>query len=225
VGGRPTGRGGDATIEGMEQHRPRRPALLGPAALQTFGGAPDPAQLAEAAHATATALVEAGRRADDPVATARLVRLMDELGIDTVADMWADRPARSLPGVLWRLYALREWVRVDPAAAAADFGAGRHVAQVSRVVAGAAEPPTPEALRELLDAILGGVFRGDLAVALERAGAFCRVVAAGRAHRADEAEERDPSSASLLTQRSASVQRTAEDLEAAAELWRTHDLV
>ena len=209
----------------MEEHRPRRPALLGPAALATFGGAPDPAQLAEAAHATASALVETGRRGGDPEVSARLVRLMDDLGLDAVAELWADRPARSLPGALWRLYALREWVRVDAPAAARDFAAGRLVAEVPRVVAGAAEPPTPEAVRELLDEILGGVFSGDLAVALERAGAFCRVVATGRAHRADDAEENDPAAASVLTRRSASLQRTAEDLEAAAGLWRTHDLV
>jgi len=64
-----------------------------------------------------------------------------------------------------------------------------------------------------------------LAVALERAGAFCRVVAAGRAHRADDVEPYDDSRAALLTRRSASLQQTAEDLEAAASLWRSHDLV
>ena len=93
------------------------------------------------------------------------------------------------------------------------------------MIAGAADPPTPEALRELTDAILSGVFQGDLAVALERAGAFCRVVAAGRAHRADDVEPYDDSHAALLTRRSASLQQTAEDLEAAASLWRSHDLV
>ncbi len=209
----------------MDQHRPRRPTLMGPLALQTFGGAPDPAELAEVAHATASALVEAGRSSGDAAATDRLVALMDELGIDTVASMWADRPARSLPGALWRLYALREWVRVDPAGSAADFEAGRHVAVVAAVVAGAADPPTPDAMGALLDTILGGVFRGDLAVALERAGAFARVAAVGRAHRADEVEGVDPGQAHDLTRRSASMQRTAEDLDAAAALWRTQDLV
>lgn len=167
----------------------------------------------------------AGRSTDDPETANRLVRLMDEVGIDTVAEMWADRPARSLPGVLWRLYALREWVRQDPTGAAVDFRAGEQRADVSRVVAGAAEPPTPQAMRDLLDAILGGVFRGDLAVALERAGAFARVVATGRACRADDCGDLDPSAATELTRRSASLQRTAEDLEAAARLWRSADLV
>lgn len=205
--------------------RPRRPTLLGPGALASYGGAADPAALAEAAHATASALIEAGRGGAEPDAGERIVTLMDDLGIDTVAEMWADRPPRSLPGALWRLYALREWVRVDSSEACVDFTAGQDVAHVARVVAGAEEPPTPQALRTLLDAILGGVFRGDLAVALERAGAFCRVVAAGRAYRADDAEHVDPVRASELTRRSASLLRTAEDLEAAALLWRTANLV
>ena len=212
-------------MEHDRQQSPRRLALLGPAALETFAGGADPAQLAEAAHATATALVTAGRGTDDPDTASRLVSLMDDVGIDTVAEMWAERPARSLPGALWRLYALREWVRVDPTGASVDFRAGEHLAEVARVVSGAAEPPTPEALRALLDEILGGVFRGDLAVALERAGAFARVVAAGRAARADDQDAAEHDAAHELTRRSASLQRTAEDLEAAASLWRTADLV
>jgi hypothetical protein len=219
---------GPATIVGMDehdQHRPRRPALLGKAAIESLGGAPDPAELAEAAHATAQTLVDAGRAVSDPVTIARLVRLVDDHGLDTIAGLWSERPARSLPGALWRLYALREWVRCDPREASADFSAGQPVVPVSSVIAGAADPPTPEALRELTDAILSGVFAGDLAVALERAGAFCRVVAAGRAHRADDVEPYDDSLAALLTRRSASLLQTGEDLEAAASLWRSHDLV
>ena len=212
-------------MDAHEEHRPRRPTLLGKAAMESLGGAPDPAELAEAAHATAQTLVDAGRAVSDPATIARLVRLVDDHGLDTVAGLWADRPARSLPGALWRLYALREWVRCDPREATAEFSTGQLVAPVASVIAGAADPPTPEALRQLTDAILGGVFQGDLAVALERAGAFCRVVAAGRAHRADDVEPYDDSRAALLTRRSASLQQTAEDLEAAASLWRSHDLV
>lgn len=208
-----------------ERHRFRRPALLGKAALETFGGAPDPAALAEAAHATAGLLVESGRATEDPVARARLVALVDEVGLDTVADLWAGRPARSLPGTLWRLYVLREWVRRDAVGASHDFATGRAAAPVAHVVAGAAEPPTPEALQVLLDAVLHGVFAGDLAVALERAGAFCRVVVAGRVHRADEVEDDDPTGADALTRSSSALLRTAEDLEAAAALWRVDELV
>ena len=164
----------------MPDGRPRRPALLGKAALDSLGGSPDPAELAEAAHATASLLVASGRATEDAAARDRLVGLVDEIGLDTVAEMWSQRPARSLPGALWRLYALREWVRTDAVEASTDFTAGRGAADVPHVVAGAADPPSPDALRTLLDQVLHGVFSGDLAVALERAGAFCRVVVAGR---------------------------------------------
>lgn len=211
--------------ESGPDYRPRRPALLGKVALDSLGGSPDPAELAEAAHATASLLVESGRATTDDAARARLVGLVDDVGLDTVAEMWADRPARSLPGALWRLYALREWVRSAPMEASTDFTAGRSVAAVSHVVAGAADPPTPEALRDLLDQVLHGVFAGDLDVALERAGAFCRVVVAGRVARASDTEPLDPVGAGALTRSSAALNDTAADLEAAAALWRTHDLV
>jgi hypothetical protein len=209
----------------VQDRPPRRPALLGKAALDSLGGGPDPAAVAEAAHATASLLVRSGRGAEDEEARARLVRLVDDVGLDAVADMWASRPARSLPGALWRLYALREWVRTCAVEASADFAAGTARVPVAEVVAGSADPPTPQALRVLLDEVLHGVFAGDLAVALERAGAFCRVVVAGRVQRAYDVEATDPGSALELTRSSASLSDTAGDLEAAAGLWRTHDLV
>jgi hypothetical protein len=211
--------------DGGGRDRPRRPTLLGKSALDSLGGAPDPAQLAEAAHATASMLVESGRATTDDAARARLVGLVDDVGLDTVAEMWADRPARSLPGALWRLYALREWVRTAPVEASVDFSAGCSSAVVASVVAGAADPPTPEALRTLLDQVLHGVFAGELDVALERAAAFCRVVVAGRVARADDTEQHDPLGAGALTRSSAALNDTADDLDAAAGLWRSHDLV
>lgn len=178
--------------------------------MEAHGGTlPDPAEAAEAAHAAALTVVEAGRRDADPTTTRRLVRLVDELGIDTLAQLWADRPARSLPGALWRLYMLREWVRRQPAEAARQYTSGMGVATVEHVVAGVVEPPGVEEVQQLADRILAGVFDGDLAIALERAGAFCRVVATGRAH----LEDGDVTSASAMV-------TTAEDLEAAARLWR-----
>ena len=41
--------------------------------------------------------------------------LVDDIGLSTLADLWASRPARTLPGALWRLYLLREWMRGDAA--------------------------------------------------------------------------------------------------------------
>ena len=72
------------------------------------------------------------------------------------------------------------------------------------------------------------MFDGDLAIALERAAAFCRVVASGRAHRADDSDarsEHDPLGSAAQTRRAASMLTTGEDLEACARLWRKDDLL
>ena len=59
-------------------------------------------------------VVGVGRTAADPHVTARLVALVDELGLDTIADLWSVMPAGTLPGALWRPYVLREWVVRSP---------------------------------------------------------------------------------------------------------------
>ena len=206
---------------------PRRPAFFTPLSMDSRGGPEslDPARVTEVAHETAAVIVKTGRAAHDPQLTSRLVALVDDLGLSTLAELWADRPARSLPGALWRLYALREWICRDPVGASADYGAGIRFADVPHVVAGVAEPPGPTELRELADSILKGVFEGDLAVALERASSFCKVVAAGRAQRANESDATDPLWGSALTRRAASLLTTGDDLEACARLWRKDDLL
>lgn len=194
---------------------PRRPIFFDAGQLEAHGGWIDPTEQVEAAHETAAVLVHAGRAAKDPEFTTRLVDLVEDLGLSTVADLWAGRPARSLPGALWRLYALREWVLRDPVEASREYAAGARRTAVNHAVAGAAEPPGPDELRALVDTVLRGVFEGDLAVALERAAAFCRVVSAGRAE-LSEGERTAYQAAHLVD--------TAQDLEAAAALWRREQL-
>ncbi|MDR6862904.1 hypothetical protein [Phycicoccus sp. 3266] len=207
------------------RENPRRPAFFSPAAMESQGGTvPDPAQVTEIAHETAAVLVGTGRAAEDPELTERLVSLVDELGLSTVAELWADRPARSLPGALWRLYALREWVQRNPEEASADYAAGMRFTDVNHVVAGVAEPPGPAELQALTDAVLRGVFAGDLDLALQRAAAFCRVVSAGRADRAHSTDVTDREAAGQQTRRAANMLTTAEDLEAGAHLWRVGEL-
>lgn len=209
------------TSDAPYRGRPRRPALFGPVLIDAVIGQGDPAESVEAAHTTAEALVRHGRNGDAEV-TARLVGLVDEFGIDEIAQLWADRPADSLPGALWRLYVLRAGIRHDPDLLARAFDAGRDRAPVHEVVAGVAEPPGPQEMLQLADAVLAGVFSGDLAVALERAGSFCRVVSTGWAVLADR--HRDEAVAAVLTKKAADLQRTAGQLESAGASWRAGTL-
>jgi hypothetical protein len=204
---------------------PRRPLHFGPEDLEAHGGTlPGPAETTEVAHQTAAILVGAGRAAHDPDVTSRLVSLVDDLGLSTVADLWSSRPGRSLPGALWRLYALREWVLRSPEEASREYAAGIRFTDVAHAVAGIAEPPRPEEMKRVTDQILAGVFDGDLAVALERASAFCAVIAAGRAELAHDSDDLDPDGASGLTRTGAALMTTGEDLRACANLWRAGEL-
>lgn len=204
-------------------HRPpRRPAMLDKYAAEALPDAADPTARVEVAHTTARALVHGGRATDDPQVHERLVRLVDAEGLDTVAAMWSDSPAGTLPGALWRLYVLREWVRRDPRTVADRYRLGTGRAQVADVVAGVASPPGPAEVKDLADAVLSGVFTADLAVALERAGSFCRVIATGSALDADLVD--DTELAGRMTRGASGLLRTAEELEAAAVLWRADRL-
>ena len=197
-----------------ESHRPRRPSYRDPAALEALGVPSDPIAELHAAHETAAVLVHTGRAANDPAVTARLVAIGDELGLSTLADLWASRPARSLPGALWRLYLLREWVGTDPHGAAREYAAGVRFTEPNHAVAGV-DPPGPDEVRRVADEILSGVFDGDLAIALERAAAFCHVVASGRGEVAVGSRE-------LV--RAGRLQDMAADLTASAHLWRSGEL-
>ncbi|WP_298251913.1 hypothetical protein [uncultured Arthrobacter sp.] len=204
--------------------RPHKPKPFAPADFEVFAGGVDPSRVSEAAHMAAHALVHHGRDADDPEITRRLVELADRQGLEAIAEMWAESPARSLPGALWRLYALRAATQQNPERIAAFFASGKEIAQVSNVVAGAAEPPGAVEMSSMADTILSGAFDGEFDVALERFAAFCRVVALGQANHADGADSANGSHASKLTRSSSQLVRTAEDLEHAAAAWRRGEL-
>lgn len=197
-----------------EPRKPRRPSFLDPAALEALGERTDPIAELHAAHETAAALLHTGRAADDPAVTARLVALTDEIGLDTLAELWASRPARSLPGALWRLYLLREWVRTNPDQAAREYQAGIRFTEPNHAVAGV-DPPGPNEVRRVADEILSGVFDGDFALALERAAAFAHVVASGRAEVSIGVPE---------VQRALRLQDLARDLADCGRSWRAGEL-
>jgi hypothetical protein len=88
------------------------------------------------------------------------------------------------------------------------------------VVAGAPDPAGPEELLALADQILRGVFEGDLALALDRAAAFCRVAADGSLDLADDADATEPQRAEVLTRRAARLTTLADELSGSARLQR-----
>ncbi|BAJ75674.1 DNA-directed RNA polymerase, beta subunit/140 kD subunit [Microbacterium testaceum StLB037] len=201
-----------------EFHKPiRRPAEL----FDRLFAADDPAEVSRVAHSTAHALLSRVRADPSVDVVERLVAFTDDHGIDDIAELWSRSPARSLPGALWRLYLLQLMIHDDAATAALLYERGRvEMATVDPVVVGAPAPAGPEELVQLIDTILRGLFEGDFAVALDRAAAFCRVQASGSTHLADDYENTESERASALTTRALRLSTYAEDLSAAAALWR-----
>lgn len=212
--------------------RPHRPALRSDlTALIDAAGGTSTGSRAEIAAATAAAVVHAGRDADGDDAEERFVDLADRVGLDTLAALWRDADPVSLAGALWALYLLRQWCRTSPEEVSRLWRRGEAAAPADAVVAGVSDYADHAAMQRAADAVLTGAYRGDFAVALERAAAMFRVLAAGRrdlAARDVEAQQDAPGGAGAGTDldraaqldRAARNDRVAAGLATAAVRWR-----
>lgn len=200
-------------------HRPvKRPGDV----LELMVGSGDPAHASGLAHDTAAALLNRVRRAPDQKVVDQVLEFVDAGGIEDLAELWADADAETLPGAMWRLYLVRHMVRQAPSAAGYRFRRGVEVDTVAQAIAGSPSAPSPEEVVALATDILRGAFTGDFAVALERAAAFTRVLAAGSRELIsgggpDGRLADEESKASGYT-------RMAGQLTRAARLWRAGDL-
>ena len=195
--------------------RPHRPVPYADLTdLIDAAGGTSPRSRAEIAAATAALVIAAGRDSASPVGERRLVDLADVIGLDTLAALWRDADPVSLPGVLWALYLVRQWCRTRSDEVCRLWRVGAIYAPADAVVAGVSDDADPDAVRRMADAVLERAYRGDFAVALERAAAFFRVIAAGRRN---SARAEDGADEHLLAHRN---DRAADDLARAAREWR-----
>ena len=220
-----------------------RPARLDPETAESIEGAADTASSSELAHRAAQALIggrpSAGGHSGDPdvssdagapddpgewITRPGVVAAVASHGVDTVAELWADSPATTLPGTLWRLFLVREWIRRDPALIARRYATvvdlnGAGDTTLSRFEAARAEArpvPSPEDLRAALDRVLAGELDDVVALApvLRVAAAFLRALAAGSdpAWIVDDADEL----ADRVTRRDSALLATADELAEAS---------
>jgi hypothetical protein len=166
-----------------------------------------------AGHRIANLLVRGPRSEADQGLVDRVLHLADEEGLDVIAELWSHASPDSIAGSLWRLYLLRTWVHRQPDQAAREYAAGKAFAPVHEVLAGVVDPPGPDEVMALLDAVIRGIVGNDFDVTLNRAASFAHIVAVGRA----QLDSGDPHSAAKLVD-------TATHLRHAAELERASQL-
>ena len=207
---------GPVTDAGRGFHRPSLRADLTSLLDEKQQG--EPFSRSELAAATAAAVVDAGRGSPGS-SSARFVTLADEIGLDTLAELWRTAEQGSLARSLWAVYLLRTWCRSDPEQVARLWRAGRGYAPADEVVAGVADDADPRAVEALADAVLERAYRGDLAVALERAAAFFRVIAVGRRELAGDGDD-----GRADRERADRNEVAADGLATAAQRWRAGTL-
>lgn len=213
--------------------RPARPGQLSQGLLDGLAGGADPETIRELSHTSAAALLDRVHHTEDPEVVARVLTLVDHEGVDVIAELWSHAEPDSLPGVLWRLYLLRTWMRKRTTAIAQLWRLGEPTVTSASVIAGVNQAPTEEDIAATADSILAGAFTGDFAVALDRAAVFTDVVANGlrlQAHRmvagygpdaaASDEEKAARTKAVRLMHTAANLMSTAKVFHRGAALWR-----
>lgn len=146
------------------RRKPRRPAQLTDEQIEAIEGGSDVAYNSELAHASAQALIPMGRNyiEYDLEVRGRILKLAEVEGIDVLAETWVSSPETTLPGILWRGYLLREWIRRDSAIVAKRFTASceairAHGKEGEQKIA---QTPEPSVVAEQWDAVFSGHFDG-----------------------------------------------------------------
>ncbi|QTG75745.1 hypothetical protein [Trueperella pecoris] len=193
---------------------PRRPAQLKPEQIELIEGDADTAATSELAHTSAQAIVPLGAgREEDPEVVERVLTLIREEGIDTIAESWVNSPEESLPGVLWRGFLLSEWIRRYPGEVEERYAAARQAL-------GQAEPskleqvPAPRDVRAKWDKVFEGNFKGDFADVLRGSARLTDFL--GRVQPTWIADDAHPM-ATEVTRRDTAMLRTAEEFRVAGE--------
>ncbi|MBE6482243.1 MAG: hypothetical protein E7Z94_07725 [Actinomyces ruminicola] len=214
-----------------------RPARLDPEAAENIEGGVDTAVASELAHRAAQALVggfpEDGMETDasvERITRPGVVAAVAGHGVDAVAELWADSPATTLPGTLWRLFLVREWIRRDPDLVERRYAtvidlttvesepeAAAARARLDAALADARRVPSPERVRAALDGVLAGRTDGSvpaLVPVLTTTAGFLRALAAGSDPTwiDDDADEL----AHRVTRRDSALLATADELAEAA---------
>ncbi|MDO4887620.1 MAG: hypothetical protein Q3979_02765 [Actinomycetaceae bacterium] len=200
--------------------RPRRPAQLDDAQIEAIEGDADVAYNSELAHTSAQALVPMGRRfrETDRAAVARVLDLVDSEGVDVLAETWVRSPQDSLPGVLWRGYLLREWIRREGDDVAKRYQAvAEFLAARGGEEADSADIPKPGVLRQEWDRVFAGAYEGDFAELLDDSARFTGLL--GRLEAVWIEADSHPL-ATAVTRRDSALLATSRELAAAGELFR-----
>ena len=206
--------------------RPARPGQLDQMMADNIAGGADPAQINEMSHASAAALLDRVHHTQDAELVERVLTLVDREGVDVIAELWSSAEPDSLPGILWRLYLLRTWMRKNRESIARLWRAGEPVATTASAIAGVDQAPTEDDIAHTADSILAGAFTDVVALGLriEARNMIARLKAAEGSYSSDSGisamEKQVRTKSSRLMHTAGNLFVTAKDFRHGANLWR-----
>ena len=112
---------------------------MDPAMLAQIEGGTDPQIVSEISHTSAAVLLNRVHKTQTPEIVARVLNLVENEGIEIIADLWSKAEAQSLPGMLWRLYLLRTSLRKNGDSYAAYWRIGEPEATSASAITGVDE--------------------------------------------------------------------------------------
>lgn len=197
--------------------KPRRPAQLDAEQIEAIEGENDVAYNSELAHTSAQALYPSGTQhaPDSPEVTERILELVRTEGVDVLAESWVRSPEDTLPGIFWRGYLLREWIRRDPTAVARRWDQACQRGETAGVEDTCHATPSPQQVRQEWDTVFTGEFSGDLTDVLRNSARLAAFLATAEPTWIDS--DTHPL-ATMVTRRNAAMTQTASEFAAAARL-------
>lgn len=154
----------------------RRPGQLKPEQIDLIEGSTNLQAQYELAHTLATALVPLGSARETPEVVERVQSLIESEGIDSLAEAWVDSPEDSLPGILWRGYLLREWIRRFPDEVKLRYDAATS-AEVEADPGNVALVPSTAKVKSLWDDVFAGGFDGDFSEVIRQSARLTDLLA------------------------------------------------
>lgn len=201
----------------------RRPAMLDPQQADNLVGEDDIAISLGLAHDTAAALLHSNPgNVEEENFRQGVLRVLAQEGPDLVSELWDKAPADSLPGVLWRLYLLREWMRREPRQVEEFWECWSVPSDLLQQKLSALphmlQPLEPTDIYGKIDDLLLGNISTDLADLLAEVVVFLQALALTRAQQASWIKDDKHALAFTITRRAAAIWKTAEEIHVARNL-------
>lgn len=207
----------------MPELKPRRPAMLAPNQTQMIIGANRVDEQVELAHFLADLLLGLVSESEKTFITDNLqlrddaidnlMEILQQGDIEVVAEIWADSPADSIPGLMWRLYLVYQWYLRDSLMVEWRYQEGLKL--LKEAVRNSLSP-SMKPLIERMSTLWRGSDCDFLATTLEQTAAALKIMAAGVS--AERITDSRDILADKVTIPPVAIWSTAKELEAGLQL-------